>query len=133
MSSPYGNLTSSRRCDRCGITIRDWDDDKHKTGALTITLELAVPLWIAELAAMDETDRERHIWWWTQTAADRIAGCGDRLQYGDPKRRKSERAEVATDFNYLASGLAALAWQPGGVTFAGRHWCVPVSQRRPGY
>jgi hypothetical protein len=27
-------------------------------------------------------------------------------------------------FSYLAKGLAALACQPGGVTFLGLHWCV---------
>lgn len=30
----------------------------------------------------------------------------------------------ADTFNHLARGLAALAYQPGGVTFAGRHWCT---------
>lgn len=27
-------------------------------------------------------------------------------------------------FNHLARGLAVLAFQPGGVTFAGMHWCA---------
>ncbi len=36
-------------------------------------------------------------------------------------------------FNHLARGLAVLAFQPGGVTFAGLHWCVyqhPCCPRR---
>ena len=31
---------------------------------------------------------------------------------------------TADTFNHLARGLAALAYQPGGVDFAGRHWCA---------
>jgi hypothetical protein len=38
-------------------------------------------------------------------------------------------------FNFLARGLAVLACQPGGVTFAGQHWCAcphPGCPRCPG-
>lgn len=34
-------------------------------------------------------------------------------------------------FNHLARGLAVLACQPGGVTFAGQHWCVYSHPRCP--
>jgi hypothetical protein len=38
-------------------------------------------------------------------------------------------------FSFLARGLAVLACQPGGVTFAGQHWCAhshPWCPARPG-
>jgi hypothetical protein len=41
----------------------------------------------------------------------------------------------AEAFNALARGLAALAYQPGGVKYAGLHWCVeehPGCPRRRG-
>lgn len=34
-------------------------------------------------------------------------------------------------FNFLARGLAVLACQPGGVTFAGLHWCAYSHPRCP--
>lgn len=51
-----------------------------------------------------------------------IAEHGDDLLY--PSKRKGGTAWA---FTALTKGLAALAFQPGGVTFAGVHWCVGSS------
>ena len=141
-------------CPRCGGILRaDWPDTPNGhpmrlTGQqhlLIDTLELAVPMWMDLLADMDDTEpapnhwyftpgqteRARHIWWWAKTAIDPICTKGDNLQYGvrgKPKPTRADRAEIAETFNYLASALAALAYGPGGVSFAGRHWCTTTEE-----
>lgn len=84
---------------------------------LRVLLELAVPLHIHEI---------RH--WSTQNwihqaqhCADEVASKGDILQF-----RSKTKGETAKAFNSLAQGLAILAYQPGGVTFAGLHWCADL-------
>lgn len=81
--------------------------------ALAIGLETAVPLWIAKLSPLTFEQRTRD----RREAASLIATRGDALQFG---ARKS--GTVAKVFNRLAYGLALLAYQPGGVTFAGLHF-----------
>jgi hypothetical protein len=78
-----------------------------------------VPLDIAALRAMRADLREQLRLRWAAEAAEAIAHKGDVLQYG------GKRGEAADVFNHLAKGLAAAAFQPGGVTFAGLHFeCV---------
>jgi|GEM_PF-2057796 len=81
---------------------------------LLISLEAAVPLHIMELASVSGEERLRI----GRAAVEPITNRGDALLFGG---KKGAAAEV---FNALARGLAALAYQPGGVTFAGRHWCT---------
>jgi hypothetical protein len=85
---------------------------------LVITLQIAVPLWIDEVAKL--TDDER------LTAARgcgrMIAEHGDDILYRSPRKGKSAEA-----FNALARGLACAAYQPGGVWFMGTHFCVDHS------
>lgn len=50
------------------------------------------------------------------------AGCADTGCYCHGRGEPSYSAGEV--FNFLARGLACLACQPGGVTFAGRHWCA---------
>lgn len=83
------------------------------------SLEAAVPLRIAELLGKSPAIRGRMAAAWAANAVDEIASRGDVLQYGGGKR--GEAAEV---FGHLARALAAGAMVPGGVTFAGLHWCV---------
>ena len=94
-------------------TLAIADDPRCIT--LVATLELAVPLWIWELRVY--TDKQR------AARGNRCAGIvaeqGDILQFGSKQKGK-----VAGAFNALAEGLACAAYVPGGVTFAGRHWCV---------
>lgn len=88
---------------------------------LLISLDVAVSLRIREL--QDQSPEARELWCmaWAREAVDPIASQGDILQYGGGKK---DRGEAAAVFGHLARGLAALAHGPGGVTFAGRHWCV---------
>jgi hypothetical protein len=72
-------------------------------------LAVAVPLRIAEVRRLPDGERARL----AREAAEHIASHGDDLMY---RGRKGAAAEA---FNKLATGLAVLALQPGGVTFAG--------------
>lgn len=85
--------------------------------ALPIALEAAVPLRLMELAALSPVERDRVRMRWAHDASDIVASQGDTLMFGS--KRSGAAANV---FNHLARGLAALAYAPGGVTFAGRHW-----------
>jgi len=99
-------------------------DVLRRNPALVLTLEVAVPLRISELASMPAEQRHAVCSRWAAEAVDEIASKGDVLQYG------GKRGEAATVFNHLASALAALAVQPGGVTFAGMSWCVELPDER---
>jgi hypothetical protein len=90
---------------------------------LRSALSVAVPLRIAELLALDDDDRAFTVDAWRQAAVQPITERGDLLLYGCGKSR-SERGKSAQTFNHLARALAALAFHPGGVRFAGRHWCA---------
>jgi hypothetical protein len=106
--------------------------EDHRTGLLRDALDFAVPMAMACLAAMSESVRDWTRGQWAATAASLVAHQGDALLYPTPARRASRRAGVRVEasagtvwvFAALARGLAAGAWQPGGVTFLGRHWCV---------
>ena len=104
---------------------------------LVITLQAAVPLWMAELARMTPEQRDRAVANWAADAAEVIASNGDTLmfhtkptkltaaQLGTTSRRKpGDEVGTASTFNHLARGLAALAYCPGGVQFGGYHWCA---------
>lgn len=81
---------------------------------ILIALEAAVPLHILLMRDWPETRRISEARW----AGGVIAERGDVLQYG------GKRGAAAQAFNALAKGLATAAYQPGGVTFAGLHWCT---------
>jgi hypothetical protein len=80
---------------------------------LAIALESAVPLWIEELRPLTAAERQKK----ARKGVQAICEHGDVLQFGGGKP-----GQVAEAFNAIARGLAALAYQPGGVTFCGRHW-----------
>ncbi len=93
---------------------------------LLATLDVAVPLRIADLTYWSEAGRLTH----AAGCADIIAAQGDALQYGGKGCREA--------FAAMVRALAVMAYQPGGVTFAGRHWCAglcdcpqAVAQGRP--
>lgn len=90
--------------------------------ALAITLELAVPLWIDRLRGRTP-DQLVAI---ASRCATVVSSEGDNLMF-----RAHKRGATARVFNHLAEGLAALAYAPGGVTFAGKHWEVPTSPLHP--
>ncbi|MET8278237.1 hypothetical protein [Micromonospora sp. NPDC005174] len=90
---------------------------------LTAALEAAVPLHILNLAQLPARVRDSIRQRWAAKGVDEIAHRGDTLQFGSKK--KGEAAQV---FNALARALAAAAFQPGGITFAGVHWCTDHQQ-----
>jgi hypothetical protein len=94
---------------------------------LLTTLAGLVPRFVLEMR--DWTFEQR------RAAVDREAllMC-DTLLYGRGDGRpstKADHAASAKSLNALARGLAVLSFQPGGVTFAGRHWCADPRCRCP--
>ena len=90
-------------------------------GLLLATLDASVPLHIMKIRNWPFWVRKDY----AQGALDAIASAGDTLMYG------GKRGEAAEVFNHLARGLAVLACAPGGVTFAGIHWCAFPHPRCP--
>jgi hypothetical protein len=82
---------------------------------LSITLSMAVPLWIEELRPLTDEQRLAR----ASGLADIIGSQGDIILY--PSGKKGETAKA---FNALAEGVAIGAFQPGGVTVFGQHFCV---------
>jgi hypothetical protein len=85
---------------------------------LLTALQVAVPMRIMDLRALPPGARTNQIRWWAEDAAGVIAARGDILQYG------GKRGKSAAAFDWLARGLAAAAFSPGGITFLGVHWCT---------
>lgn len=81
---------------------------------LAASLEVAVPIWIAEFKRLGkehlaDDERERLL---------RLI-----MEHGDDIIFKSHRkGGTANAFNALAEALAWLSYAPGGVTFLGMHW-----------
>jgi|SRR5579872_1737707 len=84
-------------------------------GLLPIALSAAVPLWIEKLKPLTTDQRIAR--------ADELSGIiaehGDIILY-----RGGKKGESAKAFNALAEGLAIGAFQPGGATAFGQHWCT---------
>jgi hypothetical protein len=87
-------------------------DSAAQNPTLLITLELTVPLHITQMRDWTPQQREAA----RAVDAEIISAHGDDLQYGG--------RHYAAASNATARGLALLAEQPGGVDFAGRHWCT---------
>lgn len=87
----------------------------EKNPVLVLTLDMAVPMHLHEIRAWSFDARLAE----ARRCADAVAAHGDVLQFGG--NRKGDTAEA---FNAFARGLAVAAYQPGGVDFADRHWCV---------
>jgi hypothetical protein len=85
--------------------------DRHPALGL---LAVAVPVAIAEIAHLDTGQRLEL----ARQCSQHVAEHGDNLMF------RSAPGRSATAFAHLARGLAAAAYQPGGITFAGMHWCT---------
>ncbi len=83
-------------------------DDHPALGLLAVS----VPMRIAELRTRTAEERIAL----AREAGQHIASHGDELMF----RSKPGRSALA--FNQLTTGLAALAFIPGGVDFAGLHF-----------
>lgn len=104
---------------------------------LVETLAIAVPLRIDELRQLPDSRRAEVGARWATRAADAVGHHGDMLQFRVKANRRHSAECVAERrpdcdcltgtaqvFNAMARGLAALALNPGGVVFGGRHWCM---------
>lgn len=75
-------------------------------------LEVGVRVEIDRIRGMPDTDR-----------IALAAGCAQHIaSHGDDLLFRSRPGASADAFAKLSTGLACLAYQPGGVTFAGMHW-----------
>lgn len=96
---------------------------------LTETLRLAVPMYIAELQRLHPAGVPLYK---PKDDAAAIGTYGDALQFaGRAERSPAGRRATTKGFNGLARGLATAALGPGGVTFAGLHWCVAAHEGCP--
>lgn len=87
---------------------------------LLLALQVAVPLRMAELSRMTPYQRAGAIAVWREHGEEVVAYEGDHLLVAHPQAR----GDSAKAFNRMARGLAAMAYAPGGVSFAGLHWCA---------
>lgn len=96
--------------------------------ALVTCLGVAVPLRIHELRQMSGVERDRVVRMWAEQGGQELACSGDNILFRTPYQAKTNQwAEVpgtARLFNVLAKALAAAAYTPGGITYAGLHWEV---------
>jgi hypothetical protein len=81
---------------------------------LATTLEVAVPLRIAEYRAQGATHIHEDV---RRQLVEMIAAHGDDIIY-----KSKKPGGTADAFNALARALALLSFAPGGVTFLGIHW-----------
>ncbi|MER7126668.1 hypothetical protein [Micrococcus luteus] len=96
-----------------------------RTELLLVGMGLLVPLWIARVASWPDADRQAA----AVAAADLISTGADELRETNPRRRDLPQGTVTSA---IARGLALLAYQPGGVTWAGSHWCTTPHEGCPG-
>jgi hypothetical protein len=83
---------------------------------VVVALQLAVPLWLAELEALPKAEGDALAQKWADAGATLVVEHGEDPQYDRPGRR-------AVVVRGLARGLAALARCPGGVRFLDLMWC----------
>lgn len=79
----------------------------------------AVPVLMGELLRLDGDARRERMMLWRDLSTQVVAERGDALRFG-----ASKRGGVAQVFSAVARGVAVLACCPGGITFAGQHWCA---------
>ena len=80
---------------------------------LTTSLQVAVPLWQAQLKTVPMDQLLVKV----REAGQLIAENGDKLLYGS-----KVKGETATLFNKTAEAVAVLSFLPGGITLFGQHW-----------
>lgn len=87
---------------------------------LTI-LDGLVPLHVANLADPGEYERAQSR---KEELADVLGESADRLVAPENFRHPDDRRRRGQALNAAAACLALGAYQYGGITWAGRHWCV---------
>lgn len=84
---------------------------------LMTVLDGLIPVQAARIAALSDGDRRRL----AEQYADALATGADRLTAPGNFDDRQERAQALTA---LAGAIAIGASQPGGISWAGRHWCT---------
>jgi hypothetical protein len=86
------------------------------------TLTVSVPLCLAELQQLNPEERRIQVRAWSSAAAPVLVARSDLLLFS------AKGSKGSGVFAHLSRGLAALAHAPGGVRFAGVHWCIEHPQ-----
>jgi hypothetical protein len=124
------------------VSFTDSDRTRDQTlTPLVATLEAAVPLWIWELRNW----RPEHRIARAKACGQAVTAHGDQILFrskgrapkwekahgkpGDAEYQPAMRVHdgspgTAGAFNRLAEGIACAAYQPGGITVFGLHWCA---------
>jgi hypothetical protein len=92
---------------------------------LADALSLTVPVRIVELAGLTDNQRYARL----SRLAEIVGTRGDSLQW------RSKTATHGQAFAAFSDALALAAYEPGGITWRGHHWCTTPhpqrSRRRP--
>lgn len=102
---------------------------EDKGSLLSMTLEVAVPLWIHQLETL-RRQSERLFWnkvreWTDHDRMEAEGAFSEAVLY-------REAGRSANAFNAIARALAALSYCPGGVTLFGLHWDMSPNLKRGG-
>ena len=109
--------------------VKEGDEVSPARPAIVSTLEAAVPLWIWERRNW----RPEHRIARAKHCGETVAHYGDQILYRSkarpPKWEQGQKIHdgspgTARAFNDLAEGIACAAYQPGGITVFGLHWCA---------
>lgn len=107
-------------------TVPAYEVAANERAAIALLLDGMVPLAAIEVSRWSPVRQEAEM----ARAGDLIASSADDLGVvGDHhgKRNSRQGAILAA----LARGIAAGSLRPGGVTFAGRHWCSAAHEDCP--
>jgi hypothetical protein len=108
--------------------VKEGDEVSPARPAIVSTLEAAVPLWVWESRRLTADQRYARM----KACAETVAHYGDQILYRSKgtRTRWTDGVEIpgspgtAMAFNRLAEGIALGAYQPGGITVFGLHWCA---------
>lgn len=95
--------------------------DDQALDHLLVVLDGLVPLHIARLTQPDEMVRAHEE---AGDLADRVSEAGDRLTAPGNFRSPDDRQTRGRLLAAMATCLAIGAHEPGGITWAGAHWCA---------
>jgi hypothetical protein len=100
------------------------EQESEAIDRLLLILDGLVPLHLMRLDRPGELARTHAEATAQDGLADRIAEAGDRLTAPGNFRDPEDRRIRGRLLGAMATCLALGAHQPGGITWAGRHWCT---------
>lgn len=111
--------------------MTDTQTDTDARERLLLVLDGLVPLHLMRLSSPVELARAQQESALPGGPADVIAESGDRLTASGNFRGEGEHRTRGKVLSAMAQGLALGAMQPGGVTWAGAHWCTAAHDACP--